>query len=289
MVDVAGTHLVAEDREVLRDPRVGSLILFSRNYENPAQLRRLCGDIHTLRSDIKVAVDHEGGRVQRFRHGFSEIPPMRALGALYRKNIPTALAAAYHYAELMANELCQCDVDFTFAPVLDLDYQHSEVIGNRAFTSDPETLAALAKAFCAGLHEAGMPAIGKHFPGHGFVAADSHTDLPVDERSLQDLEASDLKPFAAHAHINLDAVMTAHVVYPQVDAEAAGYSSAWLTYLRQTLGFHGLIFSDDLSMAGAVQAGDINRRCRKAYAVGCDVLLICNDRAAVLAALENGW
>lgn len=288
MVDIAGTSLSTEDIAILRDPRVGSLILFTRNYENPAQLRRLCLDIHECRPDLKIAVDHEGGRVQRFRLGFSEIPPMRSLGALYRKNAPTALSAAYHFAELMASELALCHIDFTFAPVLDLDYQHSSVIGNRAFTSDPATLVQLAKAFCAGLHAAGMPAIGKHFPGHGFVEADSHTELPVDNRSLEVMALADIQPFAEHATIGLDAMMTAHVVYSEVDAKPASYSSSWMHYLRKTLNFNGLIFSDDLSMVGALQAGDITDRCRAALDVGCDILIICNDREAVKRVLASG-
>lgn len=287
MVDIAGTALSGEDREILSDPRVGGLILFTRNFQNREQLIALCQEVHQLNPAIKIAVDHEGGRVQRFRAGFSEIPPMRTLGALYQQSPTLARQASEQYARLMAKELREVGVDFTFAPVVDVDFGLSEVIGNRAFHRDPAILIDLVSAFSQGLHAENFPTIGKHYPGHGFVRADSHTDLPKDGRSFAEISANDLMPYLHHQKIVMDAVMTAHICYEKIDAAPASFSRFWLDYLRNDLGFTGLIFSDDLSMVGAHHVGSIVDRCRAALSAGCEVLLICNDRLALKQALSH--
>lgn len=284
MIDVAGTELTELDRQRLCHPLVGGMILFVRNYENPQQLTRLCAEIHALRTPpLPIAVDHEGGRVQRFREGFTCLPPMRVLGDWWDREPEAALAAAHDIGYVLATELRARGVNLSFAPVLDLDYGASEVIGNRAFHRDPRAVAALASALIDGLHQAGMIACGKHFPGHGHVAADSHVAIPCDERSLDEL-AEDMAPYRGLA---LDGVMPAHVIYPCVDAQPAGFSSRWLKILREELNFDGVIFSDDLSMEGASVAGDIVARAEAAWAAGCDMLLICNDADAVAAVLAR--
>lgn len=273
MIDIAGTALTPEDRARLSHPLVGGIILFTRNFVSREQITTLCAEIHALRTpQLLIAVDHEGGRVQRFRDGFTRLPPMRKLGEAYDQDPIAAQALAKHVAYVLASELRACGVDLSFTPVLDLDYGQSSVIGDRSFHRDPQAVTALANALIDGLHAAGMKACGKHFPGHGFVEADSHVAIPVDERSLADIE-SDMLPFR-HAHI--DAVMPAHVIYPQVDARPAGFSPVWLKKLRSELGFEGVIFSDDLSMEGASVAGDIHARANAAWDAGCDMLLVCN-------------
>lgn len=286
MVDVGGLTLTSEDREVLAHPGIGSVILFSRNVDTPTQIRALTDDIRRLRPDIRIAVDQEGGRVQRFRDGFTRIPAMRTLGDAYDRDPLLALAAARQWGELMAREVRAVGVDFSFAPVLDLDAGVSGVIGDRAFHSQPEVAVALIRAFMVGMKAAGMMTIGKHYPGHGSVAADSHTHIPVDDRSWDEIAAYDLRPFALLA-TELDGIMPAHVVYSQVDSLPAGFSRHWLqTVLRGQLGFKGLIFSDDLCMEGAAVVGDMMARRDRALEAGCDVVLVCNNRAAVLSLLD---
>jgi beta-N-acetylhexosaminidase len=288
MVDVAGTELSALDREVLAHPLVGSVLLFSRNYRDLAQLAALTAAIRAVRTPaLLIAVDHEGGRVQRFREGFTRLPSARMLGRGLATDRRATLALAQSAGWLMAAELRAVGIDFSFAPCVDLDYGVSEVIGDRAFHKDADAVASLASAYAAGMREAGMAATAKHFPGHGAVVADSHVALPVDRRALSDLEP-DLRPYRVLIDNHLAAVMVAHVVYPRVDEPPASLSQRWIGgVLRGELAFHGCVFADDLSMAGAAAFGDVVARARAAFAAGCDVLPICNDRDAVLAVLEQ--
>ncbi len=289
MLDLSGTALNPEERERLRHPLVGGVILFARNYESTDQLERLTAEIHALRHPpLLVAVDHEGGRVQRFRAGFTALPPARLIGKHYDRHPRQALELAESCGYVMAVELRAVGVDFSFAPVLDLDRGLSAVIGDRAYHRDPQTCAALARAVVRGMGRGGMAAVGKHFPGHGGCAADSHTSLPVDERSFADLQAEDLVPFERLIHVGLAAIMPAHVLYPRVDGLPASFSRVWLRdILRGQLGFQGAILSDDLSMAGARTAGGIVERARAALSAGCDMVLICNDPAAAAQVLEG--
>ncbi|MEP7155488.1 MAG: beta-N-acetylhexosaminidase [Betaproteobacteria bacterium] len=280
MTDVAGLVLTDEDIARLTHPLVGSVILFARNFESPEQLKRLTASIHALREPVlPIAVDHEGGRVQRFREGFTAIPPMRALGEVWAQEPKRAAALAEQVGYVLAHELIQHGVDFTFAPVLDLDWGESAVIGNRSFNRDPRIVSLLAARLGKGLAAAGMGAVGKHFPGHGFVRADSHHEIPVDERSFEAIIADDMIPFEDLSLRNeMAGVMPAHVIYPAVDSKPAGFSPKWLKeILRERLGFAGIIFSDDLSMEGASVAGNITQRAHAALDAGCDVVLICND------------
>jgi beta-N-acetylhexosaminidase len=288
MLDIEGTALNAVETEQIKSPQVGGLILFSRNYDNPDQLKSLMTSIRALRADLLVAVDQEGGRVQRFREGFTRLPPMAALGRRWRQNPHHAIACAHELGWLMATELRRFDIDISFAPVLDLDWGQSSVIGDRAFGADPEVVIQLAGGVMAGMHEAGMAATGKHFPGHGWVQADSHLELPIDERSMAEIEEQDLRPFDALIRRGLDGVMPAHVVYSQVCSAPAGFSSYWLQQvLRQRLHFDGVIFSDDLSMEGASQAGSYAERCDRALAAGCDMVLVCNHPDGAGQVLEH--
>lgn len=281
MMDIAGTWLTAEDRQMLRQPEVGGLIIFARNIESPRQVRELCQSIRALRPDLLLAVDQEGGRVQRLRQGFLRLPAMRAIA-----DNDNAEVLAEHCGWLMATEVLAVGLDLSFAPVLDLDHQRSAVVGSRAFEGDPQRAATLAAAFIRGMHQAGMAATGKHFPGHGWAEADSHVAIPLDERSLDDIRACDMQPFKRLVH-ELDAVMPAHVIYSQVDQHPAGFSRRWLQdILRGELGFEGVIFSDDLSMAGAHVVGDSGKRIEAALAAGCDMGLVCNDRASAELALS---
>jgi beta-N-acetylhexosaminidase len=279
MVDVAGLELTNAERERLAHPLVGGVILFTRNYAASDQLQSLSAAIRGLRTPpLLIGVDHEGGRVQRFRAGFTELPPMRQLGEQWDRDAAAAAAAAERIGGSVATELSAHGIDFSFTPVLDLDYGHSAIIGNRALHRNPNAVAHLAWALCQGLRAGGMAAVGKHFPGHGFVHADSHVELPVDDRPLAALEQSDLVPFGALVRLGIEAIMPAHVVYPAVDAHPAGFSQRWLQdVLRGRLGFDGLIFSDDLSMAGAHGFGDIAARAQAASTAGCDMVLVCND------------
>ncbi|MFQ5644160.1 MAG: beta-N-acetylhexosaminidase [Thiogranum sp.] len=289
MADVQGLELLPEERDMLQHPAVGGVILFSRNYESPQQLQQLAKEIHGLRQPpLLLAVDQEGGRVQRFRDGFFRLPPVGQLGALYAKNSNKALLLCREAGWLMASEVLSVGVDLSFAPVLDLDLGVSAVIGDRAFHRQPEAVTELALAYQRGMHEAGMATVGKHFPGHGGVTADSHHTLPEDERSLADLELQDLIPFARLIHNGLNGVMVAHVLYPRVDAQPAGFSRRWLTeVLRSALGFQGTIFSDDLSMGGAQWAGDYPERAHSALQAGCDMVLVCNQPQHAVEVIES--
>ncbi|MDD4927895.1 MAG: beta-N-acetylhexosaminidase [Gallionella sp.] len=278
MLDVSGTELTSEDEARLMHPLVGGVILFKRNYESVSQLARLTAAIHALRpSPLLISVDHEGGRVQRFREGFTRIPPMRELGRIWDAQPQRARHLAHQTGFVLALELRGCGIDFSFTPVLDVDYGQSGVIGDRAFHSDPQAIAELAHSLLQGMKQGGMHTVGKHFPGHGYVAADSHLAVPVDERRFVDIEFSDLIPFRQMINFGLTAVMPAHVIYPAVDSRPAGFSPVWLKeVLRGQLGFEGCIFSDDLSMEGATVAGGIVQRASAALNAGCDMVLVCN-------------
>ncbi len=279
MVDVAGERLADHERDRLRHPSVGGVILFSRNFSDRKTLTQLCAEIHSVRDEpLLITVDHEGGRVQRFRSdGFTALPSMRQLGCLWESDAQAALRAATAVGYLLAAELRACGVDLSFTPVLDLDYGVSEVIGDRAFHRDAGVVAMLARALIQGLGRAGMAACGKHFPGHGAVEADSHHEIPVDERSLEAILEEDAAPYGWLGDLVLPAVMPAHVIYPKVDAAPAGFSKIWVQeILRQHLGYDGVVFSDDLTMEGATVAGDILARALAALNAGCDMVLVCN-------------
>jgi beta-N-acetylhexosaminidase len=279
VVDVAGTVLTDAERERLRHPLVGAVILFARNFSTRAELTQLTAEIHAARQGpLLIAVDHEGGRVQRFRtDGFTVLPAMRTLGEQWMHDPMGAMRRATDIGYVLAAELRACGVDFSFAPVLDLDYGGSTVIGTRAFHDDPRVVAMLARAVAQGMALAGMGACGKHFPGHGFVNADSHVAIPVDERPLEDILAKDAAPYRWLGDAVLPAVMPAHVIYPKVDKHPAGFSKKWIkTILRGKLAYDGVVFSDDLSMEGASVAGDMLARAKAALAAGCDMVLVCN-------------
>ena len=282
IIDIAGTRLSGGDRRRLKHPLVGGLILFARNWSDRQQLTSLCTAIKAIRKDLLICVDHEGGRVQRFKtDGFTHLPPMRALGELWVRDQLAATNAATACGYVMAAELRSCGVDFSFTPVLDLNYGESSVIGDRAFGRDPRVVTLLAKSLMHGLLQAGMANCGKHFPGHGFVKADSHHEIPVDKRSLKAILLDDAAPYE-WLNTTLTSVMPAHVIYPKVDARPAGFSEQWLTYiLRGQLGFGGAIFSDDLSMAGARildgQEVSYTQAAVAALNAGCDMVLLCNQ------------
>ena len=280
MADIDGLELTDEDRALLLHPAVGGMILFARNYASTEQLAALIDEIHRLRDPhLLVAVDQEGGRVQRFKDEFTHLPPLACLGRIYGTDKARARHLARTSGWLMAAELRAVGVDLSFAPVLDLDFGVSSIIGNRALHKRPEVVAELAQAYQAGMHDAGMAATGKHFPGHGAVAADSHVALPVDERSYDDLAQWDMVPFRRMIDAGLAAIMMAHVVYPQVDKTPASFSGYWIkAVLREQLNFSGLIFSDDLSMEGAACMGDHVTRAQTSLQAGCDMVLVCNNR-----------
>jgi beta-N-acetylhexosaminidase len=289
MIDLAGTTVTAEERELLRHPLVGGVILFTRNYSGPDELTALVRDIHTARTPaLIVAVDQEGGRVQRFRPGFSLLPPARRIGHEFDLYARAGLNLARSLGWLMAAELRAHGVDISFAPCVDLDYGLSEVVGDRAFHASPEAVGQLAGAWMHGMRDAGMAATAKHFPGHGAVVADSHLTLPVDRRSLADL-APDLAPYRRLIANGLTAVMAAHVLFPAVDPAPASLSSRWIRdVLRGELLFQGVVFADDLSMGGAAAAyGDVVTRARQALSAGCDMLPVCNNRAGVIELLDH--
>ena len=280
MLDVAGLALTEHEREILNHPNTGAVILFSRNYESPEQVTDLINSIRAARNgDILIAVDQEGGRVQRFRNGFTRLPP-----AAFYANKPEL---AEHAGWLMAMELLAVGVDFSFAPVLDIDCGVSEIIGNRSFSTDVDLATQLSSSFRKGMKSAGMAATGKHFPGHGAVALDSHLTLPVDDRDLDTIRAKDLQPFKRLIDEGLEAIMPAHVVYSKVDPNPAGFSAFWLQQiLRGELNFNGTIFSDDLSMEGAASVGDFPERARQAQQAGCDMILVCNNPTAAEQVLD---
>jgi beta-N-acetylhexosaminidase len=289
MIDLEGTSITAEERELLHHPLVGGVILFARNYVDPAQLTELVAGIHAERSPpLLVAVDQEGGRVQRFRDGFSRLPPARQIGHAFDLNPKEGLELARRLGWLMAAELRSHGVDISFAPVVDLDYGVNEAIGARAFHRRCDAVAQLTVAYTHGMRDAGMAATAKHFPGHGAVIADSHLTLPVDRRELVDM-ADDLAPYRRLIANGLAAVMVAHVLFPAVDAAPASLSSRWIRdVLRGELRFQGVVFADDLSMGGAAAAyGDVVTRAQQALAAGCDMLPVCNNRASVIALLDG--
>ena len=289
MLDITGCELTPEDRKRLVHPQVGGVILFSRNYQHPDQLAGLCKEIHALRDPrLVVAVDHEGGRVQRFRDGFQAIPAMGLLGDLYDEDPQQAIRLAETFAWVMSAELLHYGVDLSFAPVLDIANPISSVIGDRAFHRDPETVSHLANAWIRGMRRAGMEAVGKHFPGHGSVEGDSHHVMPFDRRRFREIEALDLVPFRRVIATHLTGIMMAHVIYDHVDKAAAGYSRYWIeTVLRGQLGFEGIVFSDDLSMSGAESVGAYPERARHALAAGSDILLVCNSPDGADEVLES--
>jgi len=292
MLDVEGFVLTADDRKRLLHPQTGGVILFARNYQSPQQLKDLVDEIHALRSPrLIVAVDQEGGRVQRFREGFQRLPAMGLLGDLYDQDTQQGLAMAQTIGWIMGSELLFYGIDLSFAPVLDLGHKISTVIGDRAFHTDPEVITHLANALIRGLNQAGMEAVGKHFPGHGSVEGDSHHVMPFDKRSRDTIMAHDVQPFRRVIKTHLAAIMMAHVIYEQVDELPAGYSVYWIQQvLRRQLGFEGIVFSDDLSMSGAESVGGYSARAWASLEAGCDMLLVCNNPAGadeVLHALRD--
>lgn len=288
MLDLKSTQLDEVEKEILQHPNVGGLIYFTRNYEDVQQITELTKQVREVRPEILIAVDHEGGRVQRFRDGFSRIPPMAVFADAYADKPETAKKWAQKIAWLMAAEVQAVGIDISFAPVLDMDYGSSDIIGDRAFHSDPNAIIDLAGSFIRGMREAGMASTGKHFPGHGFVAEDSHIAKPVDNRSLAEIESSDLIPFAQLMQVGLNAVMPAHVLYEQVDNLPAGFSEFWIKgILREKLGFDGVAFSDDLSMDGADLGIGFAERAELALVAGCDMVLVCNSPDAAEQVVEK--
>lgn len=281
MIDLVGSTISEKEREWLANPLVGGVILFTRNYESLEQLEVLVNDIHASgnrNTPLLVAVDHEGGRVQRFRDGFTRLPAAAEIGAIYRNDRKRARRLAEQAGWVMAAELRAVGIDFSFAPVLDIDHGVSSVIGDRAFFDTADGVSDLASCYVAGMRQAGMASVGKHFPGHGAVEVDSHLALPIDERQLVDIEMADLIPFERLIANGLGGIMPAHILYSQVDQALAGFSAYWLkNVLRGQLQFQGVIFSDDLSMGGATGAGNITQRASKALEAGCDMVLVCND------------
>lgn len=288
MVDLEATTISDVEKELLLQPEVGGVILFTRNFESVAQITSLVSEIHDLRQPkLLVAVDHEGGRVQRFREGFSQLPAAAQFIKVADTNLDKARLLAEKAGWLMAIELRACDIDFSFAPVLDLAHGLSGVIGDRAFHNKPKTVATLAYAYMHGMNKAGMQAVGKHFPGHGGVVEDSHVAMPVDHRQLVELLASDIIPFESMIENKLAAIMPAHVIYDNVDSKPAGYSQFWInTILRKRFSFKGVIFSDDLSMEAACIAGSYGERAEQALTAGCDMALVCNHLDGALEAVE---
>lgn len=290
MIDVAGLELDAEDRELLAHPLVGGMILFTRNYRDPDQLRALCNEVLNIKRPRRLilAVDHEGGRIQRFRVGFSRIPPMRALGRVHDESPLNASEQAEAHGFTIGSELASYGIDLSFGPVLDRDIEVSGVIGDRAFSCKTDVIIKLARAFRAGLNRAGLAATGKHFPGHGAVAADSHHDLPVDRRSIEEIERTELVPFKALIDDGIESLMMAHVRYTAIDQTPASLSRKWIAgRLRRSMGFNNALFCDDLSMNGAAVVGSMSERAKLALAAGCDMLPVCNDRPAAIALIND--
>jgi len=276
MLDLAGTELTAEEQQILQSPQVGGVILFARNIQSREQVTALNAQIRQASANLLIAVDQEGGRVQRLRDGFTPLPPMQLLADSVVQNPEVGVQLVRDTGWLMASEVLACGFDISFAPILDVDRDTSSIIGDRAFSDQPEMVITLAQAFIEGMNEAGMAATGKHFPGHGGIVADSHLEAPVDHRSWQQLLDHDLKPFVALSK-QLAGVMPAHITFPAVDPDSVGFSGFWLQQvLRQQLGFDGVIFSDDLSMKGADVAGGYIDKAQLALNAGCDMILVCN-------------
>ena len=281
MVDVEGLSLTVEDRHLLANPQVGGVILFARNIQSRSQVCILVTEIRRCSNSLLIAVDQEGGRVQRFRQGFTKIPSMQLVGDFIESEGSHGIFLTHELGWLMASEVLACGVDISFAPVLDVDRETSSIIGDRAFSDQPNKVITAATAFIAGMQEAGMASTGKHFPGHGGIVADSHLEAPVDHRSWEEIRNHDLKPFYALAK-TLVGIMPAHITFPTIDADSVGFSSFWLQQiLREQLGFRGVIFSDDLSMKGADVAGGYVDKAKEALAAGCDMILVCNSRRGV--------
>lgn len=289
ILDLNGLELERAEHDLLLHPQCGGVILFARNYESVEQVQHLTAAIRDCRPELVIYVDQEGGRVQRMREGFLRLPPLAELGKLYAKDSAAACQQAEQLGWLMAAECLSVGVDVSFAPVLDLDYANSQVIGDRALHSDPQIVGQLAEHYVQGMHQAGMAAVGKHYPGHGFVAADSHVDIPVDHRDYEEIAASDLLPFKHMIEKGVDGLMPAHVIYKQCDPDPAGFSVFWIQQLlRMKLGFDGTVFSDDLTMEGASCAGEsMIERARAALGAGCDVVLVCNNQDAAQSTLDG--
>ncbi|MEO8400795.1 MAG: beta-N-acetylhexosaminidase [Gammaproteobacteria bacterium] len=289
ILDLIGPDISQEERELLQHPLVGGIILFSRHYQSPAQITDLCRAIRlTRKTPLLISVDQEGGRVQRFKDGFIRLPSMGEVGKLYQESPQEGLTIAHCCGWLMAAELLAAGIDFSFAPVLDLDKKLNTVVGDRSFGETSATVTVLATALMQGMHEAGMAATGKHFPGHGSVNVDSHLDLPVDSRTFADIQAADLEPFVQLIKAGINAIMPAHILFPNVDDRPVGFSPHWLQkVLRQDLNFSGVIFSDDLNMAGAGVAGGYADRATAALSAGCDMVLICNNRPGAIEILDQ--
>ena len=286
MVDVEGLSLTSEDRHLLANPQVGGVILFARNIQSRSQVCILVTEIRRCSNSLLIAVDQEGGRVQRFRQGFTKIPSMQLVGDCIESEVSHGISLTHELGWLMASEVLACGVDISFAPVLDVDRETSSIIGDRAFSDQPNKVITAATAFIAGMQEAGMASTGKHFPGHGGIIADSHLEAPVDHRSWEEIRNHDLKPFHALAK-TLVGIMPAHITFPTIDADSVGFSSFWLQQiLREQLGFRGVIFSDDLSMKGADVAGGYVDKAKCALAAGCDMILVCNSRRGVAQVLS---
>ena len=286
MLDLAGTTLTADEPALLRNPQVGGAILFARNVESRQQVEALVAEIRAAAPQLLIAVDQEGGRVQRFKQGFTLLPAMQQLGDLCHRDREAGLALTRDCGWLMAAEVIACGLDISFAPVLDVDRDTSSIIGDRAFSDQPQAVTDVAAAFIAGMNEAGMAATGKHFPGHGGIFADSHLEAPVDHRDWAQLSEHDLVPFVALA-ASLGGIMPAHITFPAIDPDSVGFSGFWLKQiLRDQLGFDGVIFSDDLAMKGADVAGGYVQKAQRALDAGCDMILVCNDRSGALEVLD---
>jgi len=286
MLDLTGTSLMDDEVGLLQNPQVGGVILFARNVESRHQVEALVAEIRAAAPDLLIAVDQEGGRVQRFKQGFTRLPAMQQLGDLTLRDRALGLSLARDCGWLMASEVIACGLDISFAPVLDVDRDTSSIIGDRAFSDQPQLVCDVAGAFIAGMNEAGMAATGKHFPGHGGIVADSHLEAPIDQRSWAELSEHDLVPFVALAD-QLGGVMPAHITYPEIDPDSVGFSPFWLQQiLRSQLGFNGVIFSDDLAMKGADIAGGYVQKAERALSAGCDMILVCNDRAGAQEVLK---
>ncbi|MEJ6558647.1 MAG: beta-N-acetylhexosaminidase [Candidatus Thioglobus sp.] len=289
MMDVSGLTLTQIEETQLAKPSIGGVILFSRNFESINQVKQLISSIRAVNPNILISVDHEGGRVQRFKKGFTHLPAMSKLGELYDKKPKKAIKYACSCGFILAYELLEIDVDFSFAPVLDMDYDNSSVIGDRAFHSNPDAIIKLAQALIKGMHRAGMKCVGKHFPGHGYVSLDSHLDLPIDDRPAKEVY-QDMATFKGLVDEGLDAVMPAHVIYSKVDDKPAGFSNVWIQdILKSKLGFDGVVFSDDLSMQGALFIENIKDRVKISLDSGCDMVLICNHPEMVLEVIDQEW